>query len=170
MTEEQRKMDLEAVIRVLNEARCLSKKIVGNRELAHRVFEVIPSHMVAQSPMDEDVREALDYISLFCGVHVRNDVDRKALEKRFDVIRAATAQRCEWLDISDCPLGANDIKTSHVILVNKYGNICRGYRIHDGTGKYKIHNPFYNEHGQTFHPIGWMPLPAAPVEKSAEVG
>ena len=83
---------------------------------------------------------------------------------------AATAQRCEWLDISDCPLGANDSKTSHVILVNKYGNICRGYRIHDGTGKYKVHDPFYNEHGQTFHPIGWMPLPAAPVDKSAEVG
>ncbi len=43
-------------------------------------------------PMDEDVREALDYISLFCGVHVKNEVDRKALEKRFAAIRAATAQ------------------------------------------------------------------------------
>ncbi len=75
-----------------------------------------------------------------------------------------------WMQIDSAPIGSNGDKKSHIILINKYGNICRGYKIHDGTGEYAMHDPFYNEHGQTFHPVMWMPLPAAPVDKSAEVG
>jgi hypothetical protein len=34
------------------------------------------------------VSEAINFISLFCGVHVTNDRDRKVLEERFETIRA----------------------------------------------------------------------------------
>jgi hypothetical protein len=44
----QAKIDREHLIRVLNEARCLSRRVIGNAELADRILQVAPE--VADAP------------------------------------------------------------------------------------------------------------------------
>lgn len=70
-----------------------------------------------------------------------------------------------WRGIETMPIGSNEKKNSHVITINKYGNIHRAYRIHDGTGQYHMHHPYYNEHGQENYPVGWINIPAPPTVK-----
>lgn len=49
----------------------------------------------------ERVREALSYIKLFCGVHVRNERDRNALDDRFKILyEAAQTNACEVEEVT----------------------------------------------------------------------
>jgi hypothetical protein len=92
----------------------------------------------------------------------------------YDDVKSALVERerMRWQPIETMPLGSHEVKNSHVITINKWGNIHRAYRIHDGTGKYHMHSPYYNEHGQEIHPIGWITLPLAPAsaEDLAKLG
>ncbi len=65
----------------------------------------------------------------------------------------------KWRPIESAPVGSNEQKESHFIGINKWGSVSRCYRIHNGSGPYAMHSPWYNNHGQEFTPIWWMPLP-----------
>lgn len=47
------------------------------------------------SPTSAEIESALSYVRLFCGVHVRNEIDRDALTEKFKIIQRAAQNKGE---------------------------------------------------------------------------
>ena len=114
----------------------------------------------------EEQRKALlddfEYLGSFLGIHVKSIHDAEVLLSKYRNVHAALSAPAvqQWQTIETAPVGSNEQKDSHVIGINTWGDVSRCYRIHNGSGPYALHNPWYNNYGQVFTPIGWMPLPA----------